>query len=217
MQWIAAGVMAGVVTAAFYVSQLILQKRYLLELKHRGRLIKEKSIGAVGALTFLGTLLVCGVRLEQLHVAQKLLTVFLLYGLSVLTIIDMKKQLVPNKILFGLFLIWTAVTGITVLLDVTYGFELLCRSIAGAAAGGLIFFICYVFSKGQLGAGDVKLAAVMGLYLTGDRIMGAVLYGTLLCLCYSLIQLARRKLTLKSGVPMVPFLFMGTIITLLIM
>ena len=66
------------------------------------------------------------------------------------------------------------------------------------------------------GGGDVKLAFVMGLYLTGERIMGALFYGTVLCCIYSIVQLIRKKLTLKNGVPMTPFLFLGTFITLLI-
>jgi len=54
------------------------------------------------------------------------------------------------------------------------------------------------------------------LYLTGERIMGALFYGTVLCCIYSIVQLIRKKLTLKNGVPMTPFLFLGTFITLLI-
>ena len=57
---------------------------------------------------------------------------------------------------------------------------------------------------------------VMGLYLTGQRIIGAIFYGALLCCVYSLIQMGRKKLGLKDGVPIVPFLYLGTLITLLI-
>ena len=68
-----------------------------------------------------------------------------------------------------------------------------------------------------MGAGDVKLVFVMDLYLTGQRILGAVFYGSLLCCAWSLLQLARKKLGLKDGVPLVPFLYLGTLITLFIL
>lgn len=57
---------------------------------------------------------------------------------------------------------------------------------------------------------------VMGLYLTGQRIMGAIFYGILLCCIYSIVQLCRKKMGFKDGVPLTPFLYAGTFITLLI-
>ena len=68
-----------------------------------------------------------------------------------------------------------------------------------------------------MGAGDVKLVFVLGLYMTGERIMGAIFYGVLLCCIYSIIMLCRKKIGLKDGVPMAPFLYMGMCINLLIM
>lgn len=216
MQWFSAAFTAGVVTAVFYGLQYIVEQKMDLEFRHSGKWITDITVILTLILTFSGTLVVSGIRLPQLGASRYLLAAVLLGGLAVLTVTDCKKQMVPNKVILILLLLWTAVVGITLIVTVSYGFELLCRSLGGGLISGLIFLLCYLFSRGQMGAGDVKLAFVMGLYLTGERIMGALFYGTVLCCIYSIVQLLRKKLTLKNGVPMTPFLYLGTLIALLI-
>ena len=96
------------------------------------------------------------------------------------------------------------------------GIALFAKSLMGGIVGGLTFLLCYLLSAKKVGAGDVKLSFVMGLYLTGDRIIGAIFYGTLVCCVYSIVMLIRKKIGLKDGVPMVPFLYIGVLITLFI-
>ena len=216
MLWFSAVFTAGIVTAVFYGLQYIVEQKMGLELRHSGKWITDLTVILTLIFTFAGTLAVGVVRLPQLGMARYLLTEVLLCGLAVLTVTDYKKQTVPNKIILLLLLLWTAIVGIALIVDVAAGFELLCRALGGGLVSGLIFLLCYLFSRGQMGAGDVKLAFVMGLYLTGERIIGALFYGTVLCCVYSIVQLLRKKLTLKNGVPMTPFLYLGTLIALLI-
>ena len=216
MLWFSAVFTAGIVTVVFYGLQYIVEQKMGVELRHSGKWITDLTVILTLIITFAGTLAVGVVRLPQLGMARYLLTAVLLCGLAVLTVTDYKKQTVPNKMILVLLLLWTAIVGIALIVDVAAGFELLCRALGGGLISGLIFLLCYLFSRGQMGAGDVKLAFVMGLYLTGERIIGAIFYGTVLCCVYSIMQLLRKKLTLKNGVPMTPFLYLGTLITLLI-
>ncbi|MBQ1281695.1 MAG: hypothetical protein IIY16_05580, partial [Oscillospiraceae bacterium] len=87
---------------------------------------------------------------------------------------------------------------------------------AGALIAGAVFFLCYLISGRQLGGGDVKLSLVMGLYLTGARVMGAVTYGVVLCCIYTVINLLLKRISMKDGIPLVPFLYLGTLLVLLI-
>lgn len=216
MQWFSAIFTAGMVTAAFYGLQYIVEQKMDVGFRHKGKWITDFTVILTLFVTFVGTMAVGVIRLSQLGMTRYLLIAVLLCGLAVLTVTDCKKQMVPNKIILILLLLWTAIVGSTLIFDIETGFELLCRALGGGLISGLIFLLCYLFSRGQMGAGDVKLAFVMGLYLTGERIMGALFYGTVLCCIYSIVQLIRKKLTLKNGVPMTPFLFLGTFITLLI-
>lgn len=208
---------AVLVTAGYGAALCRYEGRYELGLR-RGRFWFFSGIPAVtGALTLLATGILGWIRLPQLSVPLQILTLFLLWGLAILTVTDGVRHRIPNRFLLALLFVWTAVISLFIILDTGQGLALLFRALSGGMAGGLIFLLCYLLSGKQLGAGDVKLVFVMGLYLTGQRIMGAVFYGSLLCCGWSLFQLARRKLGLKDGVPLVPFLYLGTLITLFIM
>ena len=79
-----------------------------------------------------------------------------------------------------------------------------------------MFLVCYLLSKKQLGAGDVKLAVTMGMYLGVPLALSAFLFGSVLCCVHSLIRVARKKLTWKDSVPMVPYFMIGLWLILLI-
>lgn len=216
MQWLNAVLTAVLVTAGYYGMLYTNHDRYGLELKRRGKWIVDKAALVTGVLTLTGAGALSLVRLPLFSLPQYLLTMALLSGMAFLAVADYQKNIIPNRVLAAMGLLWAAVAGLYLILDLEQGFALLSRSLAGAAIGGLIFLLCYLVSRGQLGAGDVKLAFILGLYLTGERIMGGILYGSLLCCGFSVIHLLRRKITVKDGVPMAPFLYLGVLITLFI-
>ena len=121
---------------------------------------------------------------------------------------DYRDKRIPNHLL-----IWMAILGV--------GWRFRNQGVPGALSylgqAALIVAFLYPFFKiGCLGAGDVKLALVMGLYLTGEYVVGAVFYGCIASAAYSLVQLARKKLSRKDTIPFVPFLYLGLIIRYLV-
>lgn len=156
-------------------------------------------------------------RLADFVWPERVLTLFLLWGLSVLSVTDSRTKRVPNRFLLWLLAVWAAVMAVYIVTDPAAGTALCAQALAGGLAGGAVFLLCYLLSGRQVGAGDVKLVCVLGLYLTGRRIMGAVFYGTIFCCVYCLVQLGRKKLGMKDGVALVPFLFAGTGIALLVL
>ena len=80
----------------------------------------------------------------------------------------------------------------------------------------IVFGLGYLLSRGSMGAGDVKLSFVMGLFLTGDHVTSAILYGCVISAIYSLVQMARKKITRKDTLPFVPFLYLGVVVRYLI-
>lgn len=197
---------------AYYAALDYIDRARDIGLKRRGRLIVSKFVWLTGAVGFC-ILLWFGYRaLWQMPFPVSLMQCVLLWGMSVAAVTDYRKHFIPNGILFIMLIIWTAIVGICVILATEYGLGLLFQSLIGGAAGGLIFLLCYLLSRRQLGAGDIKLSFVMGLYLTGQWILGAIFYGIVLCLIYSVIQLLRKKIGLKDGVPLAPFLYGGVLI-----
>jgi leader peptidase (prepilin peptidase)/N-methyltransferase len=88
--------------------------------------------------------------------------------------------------------------------------------IAGAAAGGFLLAFVLAYPRG-MGMGDVKLAAVMGLFL-GREVGVAILVGVLAGTLVGVGIMARSGITQgrKTAVPFGPFLAFGGIVALLV-
>jgi prepilin signal peptidase PulO-like enzyme (type II secretory pathway) len=188
-----------------------------LVLRQRKLDVAFKWLAVYGVAVFAVTLATALVCFDGLSVAEMLLQYMLLCMMASVALMDFKYHFIPNKVLLVFLLLWFAVVGVEVIYSTEYGLVLFSKGMFGALVGGMIFLLCYLLSRGQLGAGDVKLVFVMGLYVTGDRIIGSVLYGVIACLIYSVIQLLRKKIGLKDGVPLAPFLCIGTVVTYFIL
>jgi leader peptidase (prepilin peptidase)/N-methyltransferase len=128
--------------------------------------------------------------------------------LAAVTLTDLESRIIPNKILIA-----GAVAGLA-LAAVTDPASLPERGIAALAAGGLLMAIALAY-PGGMGMGDVKLAAVMGLYL-GASVAAALLIAVI---CGALVgigvMLSRGAGARKTAVPFGPFLALGGVVALL--
>ena len=91
-----------------------------------------------------------------------------IWFLSVLTVIDCKRHEIPNSFLKKVVLIWSIIMIFNIILYGRNGLGLLFLSLAGALISGIIFLLCYIISKKRLGAGDVKLVFILGLFFDND-------------------------------------------------
>lgn len=129
--------------------------------------------------------------------------------LAVITLTDLERRIIPNRVVaFG------AVAGIVLTAFVDSG-ALPERLIAAAAGGGFLLIVALAYPRG-MGMGDVKLTAMMGLYL-GSAIAPALLIGFL---AGSVLGVALISIHGAEGrrmkVPFGPFLALGGIIALLV-
>lgn len=136
--------------------------------------------------------------------------------MSAFAFIDREYSVVPNQLLLIALVTWLIMIGGYVVVAHQEGFALLLFSLGGAFLGGMMFLVCYFLSKKQLGGGDVKLAFVIGLFMTTERVLPVIIYGTLACCLFSIVLLIMKKTTLKSLIPLVPFLHLGLCITLIL-
>lgn len=134
----------------------------------------------------------------------------------VIAYIDQKEQIIPNKLL--IILLWSALLFRVI--------EIIIRpsdliAIAGSAAmggllGGGIFLAAHLLYRAGIGAGDVKLFAVMGLYVGNYTIFGIMMISLLLVAVTGVIQIIRKQGGLKQAVPFGPFIAIGTILAILL-
>ena len=138
--------------------------------------------------------------------------VLMLYGMSILCMIDYWEKVVPNRLLLIWLMLWILCIG----LYGAYDMNAMLRHMFGVILGFLFcmfsFGFCYLISRGSMGAGDVKLSVIMGIYMTSEYVVGAVLYGCILSAAFSCLMLVSKRMTRKTCIPFVPFLYLGVII-----
>jgi len=86
--------------------------------------------------------------------------------------------------------------------------------LVGLLIGGGIFYLLFQVSGGKLiGGGDVKLGAILGLYLgSGLLAILMIFFASVLGTIYSLPLLANGKVGRKTLIPYGPFLILATIV-----
>jgi leader peptidase (prepilin peptidase) / N-methyltransferase len=136
------------------------------------------------------------------------LGLILVTTLLAVTLTDLERRIIPNKIL-----IVAAVLGVAIAAIGDPG-SLPERAIAAVAAGGLLFLAALAYPRG-MGMGDVKLAAVMGLFL-GRNVAPAILVALLAGSLVGLAMIARHGAAArKQAIPFGPFLAIGGVAGLL--
>ncbi|MGC1164986.1 MAG: prepilin peptidase [Solirubrobacterales bacterium] len=129
-------------------------------------------------------------------------------ALAAITLTDLERRIIPNKILLV-----AAVLGVAITAVADPG-SLPERGAAAVAAGGLLFAAALAYPRG-MGLGDVKLAAVMGLFLGWDvapAILVALLAGSVVGLAMIVRHGAAAR---KQAIPFGPFLALGGVVGLL--
>ena len=128
--------------------------------------------------------------------------------------LDLKTRTIPNKLVLIMLAVWVVLMAAHVIVDIETAVDVLVRSlISGAAAGGFFLAIYFISRKG-VGGGDVKLIAVMGLYMTLAKLMPMLFFSSLTTALVSLGLLVTKRATLKTAIPLVPFLYLGTLIVI---
>jgi leader peptidase (prepilin peptidase) / N-methyltransferase len=128
--------------------------------------------------------------------------------LAAITLTDLERRIIPNRILLA-----SAIAGLAIAATADPG-SLPERLIAALGAGGLLLLTALAYPKG-MGMGDVKLAALMGLYL-GRAVAPALLVGFLAGALVGVGLLLREGAAArKRGVPFGPFLALGGVVGLL--
>jgi leader peptidase (prepilin peptidase)/N-methyltransferase len=156
-----------------------------------------------------GTALLCAlVVVAKGADPDALLGLVLVLLLVPITLIDLDHRIIPNKLtLLG------AVAAPAIVLAVAPD-DLAEHLIAGVAAGGFFLLAVLAYPRG-MGMGDVKLAAVLGLFLgraVGPAVFVALLSGTLVGAAVIARKGAREGR--KTAVPFGPFLALGAVVAL---
>ena len=136
------------------------------------------------------------------------LGLLLVTALVPITIIDLEHRIIPNLITGP-----AALAAVVAILALDPGF--LPEALAAAAGAGGFFLLTAVISPRGMGMGDVKLVAMLGLYL-GRAVAPAILIALVAGVVIGAGIIARRGMTegRRTAVPFGPFLALGGIVAL---
>lgn len=145
------------------------------------------------------------------------LPAFLLLAVAgvLLAVIDLRHRLLPNRVVLPTLVSGAALLLLAALADGAW--PALARAVLGAVALFGVFLVLAVISPSGLGMGDVKLAAVLGLFL-GWLGWGAVLVGALagfvVQALLALVLLSLRRVRRDSDLPFGPAMLVGAALTI---
>ncbi len=125
-----------------------------------------------------------------------------------IAIIDLKYRLVLNVLVYP-------ATALALLLHSLPPGRDTLTALVGGAVGLSPFLLAALLKPDGMGGGDVKLAALIGLWVGFPHVLWALTLGILAGAVTTLGLLLTRRWNLTSHIPYAPFLCLGTVLSLL--
>jgi len=137
-----------------------------------------------------------------------LLILFMLFSIPV-SVFDIRSMRIPN---------WIVFSGTVFLFAVRYFYfkDSPVGMLINMLSGGLMFYTIRFITKGKLGMGDVKFAALIALFTGFPLFFAAVAFSSITGLIFALAGLSVGRINKTTKIPFVPFLTAGSIIACLI-
>jgi leader peptidase (prepilin peptidase)/N-methyltransferase len=133
----------------------------------------------------------------------------------VIFVIDLEQGLILNKVVYPSMVVALLLS----LLPQPWLTQWVITGVANAALGGGIGFVLFlliaIVSRGGMGWGDVKLAALIGLATGFPLVFLAIIMGAILGVIVAVALMIVKKKKFKETIPFGPFLALATMITLL--
>lgn len=166
-------------------------------------------LGMVGGFLF---------TMYQYSAPKSIRMLCLMGGLIVVAKIDKQKTIIPNAILMLLLMIRVVIYVIECICmhDLMLIEMLTISALVGGLLGALIFFVAKLIFPQGIGMGDVKLFAVIGLYIGQSSIFIAMILSLIVAMMCGLYQVFRKRITMKDSITFGPYIAVGTIIVMMI-
>jgi len=131
--------------------------------------------------------------------------------------IDLKLQIIPNRLNLTIFEVGLVFTFIQALFNVNFGINMIIGCLVGAGIFLLITLLGgLIAGKEAMGFGDVKLMGALGLCFGWMNIIMISLIAFLLCAIISIILIATKKKKTDEYIPFGPFIVMATFIVMIV-
>jgi leader peptidase (prepilin peptidase)/N-methyltransferase len=166
---------------------------------HSSVSIKYPIFELITATLFMISPMVVGWSLE-LFIALLLVSLVV-----IVTISDLHAMMIPNRVLLFFFIV-------IVLVRFFYPTEPWWDMLAGLLVGAVLLLLIAIISRGGMGGGDVKLFAVLGLFVGLQGIVLTFLLSTLIGTIFGLLLMVFKKVRRKEPMPFAPYIGLAVLI-----
>ncbi|MBI4999389.1 prepilin peptidase [Candidatus Gottesmanbacteria bacterium] len=150
---------------------------------------------------------------NEFSIFQLLFDLLIVYALIVIFFTDLRYEIIPDQIVYPAILISLIYNFLSYFpfTEVFWGYLL-----TGFGAAGFFLFLYFLTRKKGMGLGDVKLAALMGLFLGFPKIIIALYLAFLTGAVIGVILVLIGKKKFGEQIPFGPFLAGATILSLVL-
>ncbi|WP_146808327.1 prepilin peptidase [Aneurinibacillus danicus] len=138
---------------------------------------------------------------------ETLMTILFISLLVIITVSDLAYRIIPDRIVFlflGLFL---------VLRFFIHPNETYASHLIGMVLGFGIFLLIAIVSRGGMGGGDIKLMAVVGLFLGYPLLFVTILLSTFFGAFYGILLIVFKGAGRKAEIPFGPFIALASVVS----
>ena len=140
----------------------------------------------------------------------------LMSGLLVLTFIDLRTHRLPREVTYIVMGIGAVMLSVAAIVDDQP--RRIYMATLGAVISVSVMSVLYLFSRGGLGDGDVRMSPLLGMYLgwlnPGLALVG-LLYGFILAALVSAMLMICGRANRRTAIAFGPFLALGTLAAIL--
>lgn len=135
--------------------------------------------------------------------------------------IDLKLQIIPNRLTLTIFEVGLVFTFIETLLNPNFGINVFTNNMLGMVVGGGIFLLItliggLIAGKEAMGFGDVKLMGALGLFFGWLNMILISVMAFLFAAVISIVILIARRKKFSEYIPFGPFIVVASMIPIYI-
>ena len=144
---------------------------------------------------------------------KRILVIGLLWPVAVS---DYREFRIPNKLILTGLVVRAVCLLPEAFMDGMGMLGALIDGVVAAVAMVVLCVVCMLISRGSMGMGDLKLLAVMGLYLGFEGMLYALFFSMLVAFISAVYLLLAKKKDRKDAIPFAPYILLGTITSLIL-
>ena len=185
--------------------------------KYKRIMIPNYFLIIATAIGYIALVYKFGIQRDILQNLDLIKYIFLLPMLECAFVVDLKEQIIPNRLNLLMFEIGLVILFIHGFTNINISLNMLYGMVAGAGIFMLITLLGgLIAGKEAMGMGDVKLMGALGLYFGLQNIVVISVLSFLIGAIISVIYMIIKRKNANTYIPFGPFIVVSSIITIFV-